>query len=114
MSAVPLPLDEPRDAAFFAALRGREFRRLDTSGLAYLDYTGSGLYAASQVRDHAEWLQGSVLGNPHSESQPSKEATAVIARARAEVLDFFHADPTVYDVCFCANASAALKLVGEA
>jgi selenocysteine lyase/cysteine desulfurase len=34
--------------------------------------------------------------------------------ARAAVLRFFDADPAEYDVCFTANCSGALRLVGEA
>jgi selenocysteine lyase/cysteine desulfurase len=37
-----------------------------------------------------------------------------VERARREVLEFFNADPTDFLVVFTANASAALKLVGEA
>ena len=101
-------------AARFEELRRREFGRLDETGIAYLDYTGSGLYAASHVRAHADRLCGSVLGNPHSDSGPSIEATRIIEATRADVLDFFDADPDVWTVVFTANASAAAKLVGEA
>ena len=37
-------------------LRAREFGRLDAEGHTYLDYTGAGLYGASQVRRHSELL----------------------------------------------------------
>lgn len=98
----------------FEELRAREFARLDEAGIAYLDYTGSGLYPASLVRSHAERLCGSVLGNPHSENAPSAEATRIMERTREDVLAFFDADPAEWAVCFTANASAAAKLVGEA
>jgi len=98
----------------FDRLRHDEFGRLERTGIAYLDYTGSGLYAESQVRAHAETLCGRVLGNPHSESGPSVEATEIMARTRRDVLDFFGADPERWTVCFTHNASAACKLVGEA
>ncbi len=98
----------------FARLRHEEYGRLDAAGLAYLDYTGSGLYADSQIRAHADYLCEHVLGNPHSESGPSAEATEIIHRTRRDVLDFFEADPDVWTVCFTHNASAAAKLVGEA
>lgn len=97
----------------FDALRALEFRRLDDSGHVYLDYTGSGLYAASQLREHDAFLEGHVLGNPHSESPASAHATRVVEAARRDVLDFFGADPDAYEVVFTANASASLKLVGE-
>ena len=42
----------------FEALRAAEYRRLDENGHVYLDYTGSGVYAESQLREHAEgWQQ---------------------------------------------------------
>jgi len=46
-------------------LRTTDYARLDRLGQVYLDYTGSGLYAASQLREHMELLGDSVLGNPH-------------------------------------------------
>ena len=44
----------------------REYGRLDEDVRVYLDYTGGGLYAASQVREHADLLISNVFGNPHS------------------------------------------------
>ena len=99
--------------AYFADLRRQEFARLDRGNHAYLDYTGSGLYAESLVRDYGTYLHETVLGNPHSENPSSLAATDHMERARADVLDFFDADPDEYCVCFTANASAALHLVGE-
>ncbi len=101
-------------AAMFAELRRTEFSRLDAGGHVYLDYTGSGLYAESLVRSYAEFMTTNVLGNPHSENPSSLAATEFIERSRADVLSFFDADPAEYGVCFAANASAALRLVGEA
>jgi len=103
-----------RDAAWFKALREREFARLDRSGEAYLDYTGSALYTESQVRRHLELLTESILGNPHSDSVASLRSTAIIEDARRSTLAFFGADPDEYEVVFTANASGALRLVGEA
>lgn len=94
-------------------LRMREFGRLDADGHVYLDYTGAGLPAASQIRRHADLLLGRVLGNPHSESPTSRLATEFVERARRHVLAYFGASPDEYDVVFTANASQALKLVGE-
>ena len=98
----------------FAALRAREFARLDARGEVYLDHTGSALYPDSLVRAHAELLRGSVLGNPHSDSPASRASTGAIDEARAAVLRFLDADPAEYEVCFTANCSGALRLVGEA
>lgn len=105
---------ERRDAAWFADLRDREFGRLDASGEAYLDYTGTALYAESHVRRHLDYLTCAVLGNPHSESAASLRSSAIIEEARRGTLAFFAADPAEYAVVFTANATAALRLVGDA
>ena len=96
-----------------AALRRREFGRLDQGNLAYLDYTGAALYAECQLRSHHAFLERGVFGNPHSESDPSRASTTVIEDARTVVLRFLDADPARYTVIFTANTSAAVKLVAE-
>jgi len=95
------------------ALRASEFARLDRLGHIYLDYTGGGLYAESQVRRHMGLLLDLVFGNPHSSSPTSQLSTELVERCRAHVLRFFNASPDEYAVVFTANASHALKLVGE-
>jgi selenocysteine lyase/cysteine desulfurase len=97
----------------FEALRAREFARLDAHGHAYLDYAATALYGASQLRAHHALLADGVFGNPHSESAPSRTSTAAIDRARRQVLAWFDVDEATHDVCFTANASAAIKLVAE-
>ena len=52
-------------------LRATEYARLDRQGHVYLDYTGGGLYAESQLRDHMALLSGGVFGNPHSKNLTS-------------------------------------------
>jgi molybdenum cofactor sulfurtransferase len=94
-------------------LRATEYARLDAAEHIYLDYTGGGLYAESQVRQHHELLSQHVFGNPHSSNPTSLAATQLIEQARGHVLKFFNASPKEYDVVFTANASSALKLVGE-
>jgi selenocysteine lyase/cysteine desulfurase len=94
-------------------LRHRDFGRLDVLGHVYLDYTGSGLYAESQVRRHSELLLGSVFGNPHSGSPASSGSTQILESCRRRALEFFGADEEEYALIFTANASHALKLVGE-
>jgi molybdenum cofactor sulfurtransferase len=97
----------------FEELRRQEFARLDEAGQVYLDYTGSALYAASHLRAHEDFLEHHVLGNPHSENPASSAATRIVEETRADILDFFGADPEEFTVVFTSNASAALKLVGE-
>ena len=95
-------------------LRMTEYARLDANQEVYLDYTGGGLYAQSQLDQHFKLLQEGVWGNPHSQNPTSLAMTQKVEQARAFVLEYFNADPEEYDVIFTANASAALKLVGEA
>ncbi|MCB0164876.1 MAG: aminotransferase class V-fold PLP-dependent enzyme, partial [Anaerolineae bacterium] len=80
----------------------------------YLDYTGGGLYAASQLRQHMALLENNVLGNPHSANPTSLAMTDLVEAARHYVLAYFNASPDEYIAIFTANASGALKLVGEA
>lgn len=102
------------DAHFFAMLRARELWRVDRARQTYLDWTGSALHPESLVARHAHSLRETILGNPHSDSMASRASTALVEEARAAVLRFLDAPPEEYDVCFCANASGALRLVGEA
>jgi molybdenum cofactor sulfurtransferase len=102
-----------RDPQALHELRSRDYDRLDRLGHTYLDYTGAGLYADSQIRRHIEVLASGVFGNPHSRNPTSLASTAMVERARAAVLAFFNADPDEYEVVFTQNASGALKLVGE-
>ena len=94
-------------------LRATEYSRLDLGGHVYLDYTGGGLYAESQLRRHNKLLSEHVFGNPHSTNPTSIAATQLIEHAREYVLKFFNADPEEYLAIFTPNASGALKLVGE-
>lgn len=95
-------------------VRARDFHRLDEQQLVYLDYTGAGLYATSQIRRHSDLLAAGIFGNPHSHNAPSAASTELIDACRRRVLAFFNASPDDYLVIFTANASQALKLVGEA
>ena len=74
----PTPALAEDEAAFRAAhpayadtgvldeLRATEYARLDECGEVYLDYTGDGLYAESQLREHLALPSRNVFGNPHS------------------------------------------------
>lgn len=91
---------------------------------------GGALYPESLIRVHTEFLNRSVLGNTHSVSNryiyarcasvsagshiysSSTLSLKCADEARAAVLSFFKAPPE-YTVVFTANATAALKLVGE-
>ncbi len=126
MSASYLSLPKPAYTCFlqdyptYAAtgilddLRAREYARLDMTGQVYLDYTGAGLYAERQLREHLDLLSQNVFGNPHSHNPTSQAMTCLVDQARAYVLEFFNAPPGEYVTIFTQNASGALKLVGEA
>jgi molybdenum cofactor sulfurtransferase len=94
-------------------LRATEYARLDQQSHVYLDYTGGGLYAESQLREHMALLTGNVFGNPHSTNPASQAMTDLVEHAREYILEYFNADPQEYEAIFTLNASGALKLVGE-
>ncbi len=102
--AAPARLDE---------LRAVEYGYLDESGHVYLDYTGAGLPARSQLRAHASRLRSGVYGNPHSENPTSSASTALVDQTRAAVLRYFNASAAEYAVIFTPNATGACRLVGE-
>ena len=80
----------------------------------YLDYTGGGLFASSQLREHMALLESDVFGNPHSINPTSAASTRLVERARDYVLEFWGASPEEYVAIFTPNATGALRLVGEA
>lgn len=116
---------EAAEASFLAAtpdfaatalldeLRSTEYGRIDARGQVYLDYTGGGLYAASQLEEHLRLLRDTVYGNPHSVNPTSSAATELVESARAAVLRFFNASERDYACVFTPNATGALRLVGE-
>ena len=94
--------------------RQTDYGRLDTNHQIYLDYTGGGLYAESQLDAHMAILRTRVLGNPHSANPTSMAMTDLVEGTRAAILRYFNASPDEYIVVFTQNASGALKLAGEA
>lgn len=104
---------EYKKTTYLDELRQSVYARLDRQGHVYLDYTGGGLYADTQVQAHMELLLNNVYGNPHSTNPTSQAITHLIESAREYVLEFFNASPEEYVCVFTKNASGALKLVGE-
>lgn len=96
----------------FDKLRANEYPNLDKYGHVYLDYTGGNLYSRWQVQQHMEFLEKEVYGNPHSTNPTSLRSTEFVEKARREVLEHFNAGDDYYCV-FTANATQALKIVGE-
>ncbi len=95
------------------ALRKKDYARLDDAEHIYLDYTGGGIYAESQIKKHHKLLSENTFGNPHSSNPTSQAATHLVEGTREYILKFFNADPDEYLAIFTSNASSALKLVGE-
>jgi len=104
---------EYASTAVLDALRQSDYARLDAQGHVYLDYTGGGLHAESQLRLHAQLLNDHILGNPHSGNLSSTTTTRLVEQVRRSVLAYFNASPAEYTAVFTLNASGALKLVGE-
>ncbi|PHH91321.1 hypothetical protein CDD83_969 [Cordyceps sp. RAO-2017] len=94
-------------------LRATEYSYLDEQGHVYLDYTGAGLAARAQYRAHETRSTGTTFGNPHSASPTSQSSTEVVELARRRVLSHLNASADEYAVIFTANATAAIRLVGE-
>src|SRR4029453_8242748 len=95
------------------ALRSLEYGRLDAHGHVYLDYTGGGLYADSQIRDHLALIGDQVFGNPHSKNLTSLAMGELVEQTRTDVLRFFNASPDEYVAIFTPNGTGALRLPGE-
>src|SRR5262245_39828226 len=105
-------LPDYRATAALDELRRSDYARLDATDQVYLDYTGSGLYADSQIREPTAFLCREVLGNPHSASLASGATTVWVEGARAAILEHFNASDD-YTAIFTLNATGALKHVGE-
>lgn len=80
----------------------------------YLDHAGTTLYARSLIDDCASDLKANLYANPHSGAESSQRSSDRVEEARLALLQYFNADPEVYDVVFVANATAGIKLVAEA
>ncbi|HEY2674174.1 MAG TPA: aminotransferase class V-fold PLP-dependent enzyme [Rugosimonospora sp.] len=94
-------------------LRATEYAHLDRGGV-YLDYTGAGVPAATQLAEHAARLTATCYGNPHSQNPTARTSDELVASTRRAVLAHLNASPDDYTVIFTANATAACRLVGEA
>ncbi|KAH0610396.1 uncharacterized protein H6S33_011923 [Morchella sextelata] len=79
----------------------------------YLDHSGTTLYSSSLVKAFTKDLLNNLYGNPHSHNPSSTLSSDRIEAVRLRVLGLFKADPAEYDVVFCANATAAIKLVAD-
>jgi selenocysteine lyase/cysteine desulfurase len=104
---------EYADTRTIDELRDREYSYLDEYGHVYLDYTGAGLAARSQLAAHTTRIGAGCFGNPHSENPTSSASTLLVEQARAAVLRHFNTTADDYAVVFTPNATGACRLVGE-
>ncbi|MEO0332243.1 MAG: aminotransferase class V-fold PLP-dependent enzyme [Bacteroidota bacterium] len=105
------PSVELKHDQFFNQLFEQEYSHLEQQGHTYLDYTGGGIYGASQLQKHFELLKQNTFGNPHSTNPTSQHATTLVEYTRKSIIEYFSA----YDYCciFTQNASSAIKIIGE-
>eukprot|EP00922_Rhytidocystis_sp_ex-Travisia-forbesii_P065422 GHVS01097216.1.p1 GENE.GHVS01097216.1~~GHVS01097216.1.p1 ORF type:complete len:831 (+),score=59.16 GHVS01097216.1:179-2671(+) len=89
----------------------RELTRF--SGQSYLDYTGSGVYQASQVMGRCADLLANGYGNAHSRNPSADLTDSRLTESRTMVLRFFNAPPEDFSTVFTSGATGALKMVGE-
>ncbi|KAJ4130858.1 hypothetical protein NW768_006396 [Fusarium equiseti] len=98
-----------------AAVEGlRESEYPMIKGSLYLDHAGTTVCSKSLMDSFAHEMTTVLYGNPHSASPSSQQSTSRVEDARMNLLTFFGADPTEYDVVFVANATAGVKMVMDA
>ena len=85
--------------------------------ITYLDFAGAVIPPKSLLNAiHNELINSpsSILGNPHSSQNGSKNNTSVvISQTRKLVLSHFGVTDSDYDVVFTSGSTASIKLVGE-
>ncbi|KAF9583987.1 hypothetical protein BGW38_007940 [Lunasporangiospora selenospora] len=81
----------------------------------YLDHAGATLPSKHLVQGFSADLTSNLYANPHSMSPSSLATSARVESARQKVLQHFKASVNgEWDVIFTANATAGIKLVGDA
>jgi molybdenum cofactor sulfurtransferase len=113
-TAIGVPVSEQRYAQSLLP-RGCPISNAGTdrdSGV-YLDHGGATLTARSTIDAFHQKMISAIYGNPHSENEPARMSGEMVDQVRAKTLDFLGADPNHFDLVFVANATAAIKLVGD-
>ncbi|KAI8358909.1 pyridoxal phosphate-dependent transferase [Mortierella sp. GBAus27b] len=81
----------------------------------YLDHAGATLPPQNLLQKFTADLATNLYANPHSKSPSSQATSARVESARQKILHHFNASiHGEWDVIFTANATAGIKLVGEA
>ncbi|KAK2050100.1 aminotransferase class-V [Colletotrichum somersetense] len=114
MENILINYPEYKSTSHLDDLRAIDYSYLDKQGHLYLDFTGAGLAAQSQLRAHEGRLEKTLFGNPHSVNPTSQSATDAVEDTRSRVLAHLNASPVEYTVIFTPNATGAARLVAEA
>lgn len=80
---------------------------------AFLDNAASPLFPSTIAYKAAELLCSQPVVNPHSNGVLGDRVSKLVNDTRAEVLRLLKVDSSTHEVVFCANSTAAIKLVGE-
>ncbi|KAF9570013.1 hypothetical protein EC968_002327 [Mortierella alpina] len=81
----------------------------------YMDHAGATLPSQIHLKKFTADLTSNLYANPHSKSPSSQATSARVQSARQKVLEHFKASiHGEWDVIFTANATAGIKLVGDA
>ncbi|KAJ4295989.1 hypothetical protein N0V88_004691 [Collariella sp. IMI 366227] len=106
----------PRITCFYnkpvELIRKEEYPHMNQG--TYLDHSGTTIYARTLITRFSTLLLTNLYGNPHSANAPADLSGAMVDAVRLETLRFLGADPAHYDLVFTANATAAIKMVGDA
>ncbi|KAI4843017.1 molybdenum cofactor sulfurase protein-like protein [Aureobasidium sp. EXF-8845] len=105
-------MDAAQYNAYIEHMRQTEYPML--KGATYLDHAGTTLYSKLLLETFTKDMMGNLYGNPHSASQASQRSTHTVQDVRLQLLRFFNANPDDFDLVFVANATAGIKLVGDA
>ena len=97
---------------YIQRMRIEEYPMLKES--LYLDHAGTTLYSKTQMNRFHSDMVSNLYGNPHSMSPSSQKATQEVENVRIQALQFFGADPELFDLVFTSNTTAAIKLILEA
>jgi selenocysteine lyase/cysteine desulfurase len=92
-------------------IREEEYPQLKNE--VYLDHTGATTFAKSAVVNFTDEILSNLYGNPHSQSPSSMASSKRVEEVRNRILRHFGTNENDYSVVFTANATAAIKLVGE-
>lgn len=109
-TGIPDDLDEYNE--YIKRMRQIEYPMLKDA--IYLDHAATTLYSKTLLERFHSNMMANLYGNPHSASRSSQHSTQEIETVRLEMLQFLNADPDHFDLVFTANATAGIKLVGDA